>query len=686
MRYPALILLALGSLTASLLARAEQPPIIDRNLFFGEITIAGAQISPDGRYISFLKPYRGTRNLWVKKADEPFSAARAVSAESSRPVRLYLWSRDSKYLLYAQDAGGDENFNVYAIDPTLPADPKTGVPPARALTNLKGVRTELYAAPKPKPDILYIGLNDRDPRWHDLYELHISTGEKRLLRKNTEQIAGWVFDNAGSLRLAERTNEVGDTEFLRVAPDGFKRIYSCSVLESCGVSGFDAANRSAWMMTNKGDLDLAELDRLDPSSGATSRVESDPENRVDLSGIALSEVDYRILFTTYEDSTPRRYFKDRAFEQEYRWLSAQLPGKQVNLESHSGDESLWIVTAYSDADPGSTYLWNRAKKSLTLQYLLREELPREALSERKPYEFRSSDGLLISGYLTIPKGLPAKSLPLVVWPHGGPWARDAYGYHAFAQFLANRGYAVLQPNFRGSTGYGKKFLNAGNGEWGRKMQDDLTWGVKTLVSDGTADPKRIGIGGGSYGGYATLAGVAFTPTIYAAAVAIVAPSNLITLLDAIPPYWEAGRRQMYTRMADPTTPEGKALLVAESPLTRAQAIVTPLLVVQGKNDPRVNIRESDQIVAAVRDNGRPVEYLVAPDEGHGFARPINNLAMVTEMEEFYARYLGGRHQTDVPPDVAAKLAELTVDPKTVSGAVTLKGAAGSGPAASPPEK
>jgi dipeptidyl aminopeptidase/acylaminoacyl peptidase len=439
-------------------------------------------------------------------------------------------------------------------------------------------------------------------------------------------------------------------------------------------------------MTNRGDLDLAELDRLDPATGATSKVESDPENRADLNGILISEVDYRILFTTYEDSMPRRYFKDRDFEEEYRWLTGQLPGKQVNLESHSGDESLWIVTAYSDTDPGSTYLWNRAKKSLTLQYLIREELPREALSERKPYEFRSSDGLLISAYLTIPKGLPAKNLPLVVWPHGGPWARDVYGYHAFAQFLANRGYAVLQPNFRGSTGYGKRFLNAGNGEWGRKMQDDLTWGVKALVSDGTADPKRVGIGGGSYGGYATLAGVAFTPTVYAAAVAIVAPSNLITLLDAIPPYWEAGRRQMYTRMADPTTPEGKALLVAESPLTQAKAIVTPLLVVQGKNDPRVNIRESNQIVAAVRDNGRPVEYLVAPDEGHGFARPINNLAMVAAMEEFYARYLGGRHQTDVPPDVAAKLAELTVDPKTVSGAVTLKGASSGGPAARPPQK
>jgi dipeptidyl aminopeptidase/acylaminoacyl peptidase len=263
---------------------------------------------------------------------------------------------------------------------------------------------------------------------------------------------------------------------------------------------------------------------------------------------------------------------------------------------------------------------------------------------------------------------------LIVFPHGGPWARDSFGYDTFAQFLSNRGYAVLQPNFRGSTGYGKKFLNAGNGEWGRKMQDDLTWGVRALVADGTVDAKRAGIAGGSYGGYATLAGVAFTPDVYAAAVAIVAPSNLITLLDAIPPYWEAGRKQMYTRMADPTTPEGKALLIAESPLTQAKAIVTPLLVVQGKNDPRVNIRESNQIVAAVRDNGKPIEYLVAPDEGHGFARPINNLAMVTAMEEFLVKYLGGRDQKDVPADIEAKLKEITVDPKTVNGTTTLKGA------------
>ncbi len=665
---------ALAGIAAPLAALADLPPLIDRNLFFGEIAIAGAQISPDGRFIAFVKPYRGTRNIWVKAAAEPFSAARPVSAEATRPIRAYFWSRDSKYLLYAQDTGGDENFNVYAIDPTLPADPKSGVPPTRALTNLKGVRTEIYAVPRAKPDILYIGLNDRDARWHDLYELHISSGEKTLLRKNTENIASWEFDHAGELRLAERTTAAGDTEILKVGADGLKQIYSCTVLESCGVNGFDSTNGHVYLITNKGSIDLIELDLLDVATGAVSVVESDPEKRVDIAHGKLSEVDHRILFTDYQDDTLRRYFKDKDFEKDYRWLQSKLRGYEINFGSASNDENIWIVSAFSDTEPGTTYLWDRKARTLALQYRIREELPRDALTRRVPYHFRSSDGLDIPAYLTLPKGIPSKNLPLIVFPHGGPWARDSFGYDTYAQYLANRGYAVLQPNFRGSTGYGKKFLNAGNGEWGRKMQDDLTWGVKALSAAGTIDQARAGIAGGSYGGYATLAGVAFTPHVYAAAVAIVAPSNLITLLDAIPPYWEAGRRQMYTRMADPTTPDGKALLIAESPLTQAKSIVTPLLVVQGKNDPRVNIRESDQIVAAVRDNGKPVEYLVAPDEGHGFARPINNLAMVTAMEKFFAQHLGGRYQTEVPADVAAKLAEITVDPKTVSGAVSLKGA------------
>ncbi len=667
-----LVLAAAASPAAAL---ADQPPLIDRNLFYGEITIGGAQISPDGRYLSFLKPYKGTRNIWVKGADEPFSAARPVSAEASRPIRSYFWSRDSKYILYVQDSGGDENFNVYAIDPNLPADANSGVPPTRALTSLKGVRTEIFAVPKAKPDILYIGLNDRDPKWHDLYELAISTGEKKLLRKNTDEISAWQFDDSGKLRLAVRTTKSGDTEILRVDADGFKPLYGCSVLENCGAFDFDASGNSVYLATNKGALDLSELEKMELATGATTKVESDPHKRADLYNVEISRLDHRVLFTEYEDDTFRRYFKDRPFEADYRWLQAKLPGLQIDFGARSNDENIWIVSAHSDTEPGIVYVWNRKAKTLAQQYRVRDQIPRNALAQRKPYHYKSSDGLDIPAYLTLPKGVPAKDLPLVVYPHGGPWARDSYGYDTNAQFFANRGYAVLQPNFRASTGYGKKFLNAGNGQWGRKMQDDITWGVKALVASGVADPKRVGISGGSYGGYATLAGVAFTPTLYAAAVAYVAPSNLITLLDAIPPYWEAGRKQMYTRMGDPTTPQGRALLVSESPLTMAKAIVTPLLVVQGKNDPRVNVRESNQIVAAVRDNGKPVKYLVAPDEGHGFARPINTLAYVTAAEDFFAHYLGGRYQKEVPADVAAKLKEITVDPKTVSGAVSLKGAA-----------
>jgi dienelactone hydrolase len=283
----------------------------------------------------------------------------------------------------------------------------------------------------------------------------------------------------------------------------------------------------------------------------------------------------------------------------------------------------------------------------------------------KSVTYKSSDGLEIPAYLTLPKGVEAKNLPTLIIPHGGPWGRDNWGYHPLAQFFANRGYAVLQPNFRGSTGYGRKFLDAGNLEWGRKMQDDVTWGVKYLVAEGIADPKRVGILGGSYGGYATLAGVAFTPDLYAAAVDIVGPSNLITLMESIPPYWEAARKTFAVRMGDVSTAEGKALLAERSPLHSADKIKTPLLVAQGANDPRVNRREAEQIVIALRDRGFPVEYLLAPDEGHGFARPVNNLALYMESEKFLAQYLGGRFQEGGSAESVARLKEITVDPKTV---------------------
>jgi dipeptidyl aminopeptidase/acylaminoacyl peptidase len=645
---------------------ADLPPLIDRDAFFGEVKITAAQISPDGKYVAFLKPYNGTRNIWVKAADEPFVAARPMSAETKRPVGAYFWSRDSKYLLHSQDQLGDENFNVYAIDPGAPPDKQTGVPPVRNISGAKGSRVLIYAVPKNDPDIMYIGINDRDKAWHDLYKLRISTGEKTLQRRNTERVADWVFDNSGALRAAVRTDDNGTTEILRVDSDKFTPLYSCDVFESCGPVHFDHANLKLYAITNKGPaVNLISLAAVDPVTGTATTIESDPLERVDLEDALFSDVDDRLLATTYDDDKPRIYWKDKAYDADYKWLKTQLSGREIGFVSHTSDESVWLIRAYADVEPGEVYLFDRKTKKLALQYRLREDIPRDALAEQKPIRYPSSDGLEIPAYLTLPKGVPAKDLPLVVFPHGGPWARDSWGYNTFPQFFSNRGYAVLQPNFRGSTGYGKKFLNAGNGEWGRKMQDDITWGVKYLGAQGIVNPKRVGIAGGSYGGYATLAGVAFTPDVYSAAVAIVPPSDLVFLLHSIPPYWESARKIMYMRMANPDTAEGKKILDAESPVNAADRIKTPLMVVQGANDPRVNKRNSDEIVIAARDHKIPVKYLVAPDEGHGFARPINNLAMVAAMERFMAKYLDARFQESMPADVSERLKVLTVDPSNV---------------------
>ncbi len=643
------------------------PPFIDREVFFGNPEIAGAQISPDGKYISFLKPWKDTRNVWVKEAGEPFTAARLLTTETKRPVAGYFWTRDSRYILYVKDNDGDENYNVYAVDPVARPAPGADAPPSRDLTGLKGVRLMIFDLPKSDTDVAYIGLNDRDKAWHDLYRLKISTGEKTLIRKNTERITGWEFDLAGNLRLATRSAENGDTEILRVDADKFTKVYSCNVFETCGPVRFQKDGKQAYIETNKGaGVDLAALALLDPANGETKIVESDPLKKVDLGGVQFSEVTDELVATVYQDDQwQRRYFRDKALAADYRWLQTRLPGMEIAAGSRTLDERKVLVTAYSDTEPGITYLFDRDSRKLTKQYAIREKLPREALAAMKVVRYRSSDGLEIPAYLTLPKGVPAKNLPALLIPHGGPWARDGWGYNSLAQFFANRGYAVLMPNFRGSTGYGKKFLDAGNNEWGRKMQDDITWGAKYLESQGIADPKRVGILGGSYGGYATLAGVTFTPDLYAAAVDIVGPSNLITLLESIPPYWEALRKIFYERMGDPNTPAGKAMLTERSPLTHADKIKTPLLVAQGANDPRVNRREAEQIVIALRDRGFPVEYLLAPDEGHGFARPVNNMAMFMSAEKFLAKYLDGRYQEGGTPEVTTRLAEITVDPKTV---------------------
>ncbi len=652
---------------------AQQPPLLDRELFFGDPEISGAQISPDGEYITFMRPFNNVRNIWIKRAAEPFSAARPLTASAKRPIPAHFWTRDAKFVLFIQDNDGDENFNVFAIDPTQ------AKPEPRNLTNAKGVTTILYGSPKNDPDTFFMGINDRDKAWHDLYRLKVSTGEKTLLRKNTERIGAWTFDLAGNLRLASRTAGNGDTEILRVDADGFKVIYTCTVFEGCGVVRFHKDGKRAYLESNGGaNVDLTGLYLLDVATGKTELVESDPNKRVDFGSARFSDLTDELDATSYTEDRTRMYYRNKAKEADYNLLRKKFAGREIGFSGCTKDEQKCLISVSSDTDPGEVFLFDRKTKATVAQYKMREKMPREALAAMESIRYKSSDGMEIPAYLTIPKGAK-RPLPLIVLPHGGPWARDMWGYNGLAQFLANRGYAVLQPNFRASTGFGKKFLNAGNGKWGETMQDDLTFGVKHLVANGTVDPKRVGIMGGSYGGYATLAGVAFTPEVYAAGVAIVAPSNLLTLLDSIPPYWEAGRKMFHTRMADPGTPEGKAQLMRQSPLNSAGKIKSPLMVVQGANDPRVNQAESDQIVIALRERNFPVEYLVAPDEGHGFQRPVNNMAMFLAAEKFLAKHLGGRAQEDAKPEVVKRLAEITVDPKTVK----LKAKVAGGGAAAP---
>ncbi|MBL8111353.1 MAG: S9 family peptidase [Acidobacteria bacterium] len=645
-------------------SHSEVPPLVDREIFFGDPEISQARLSPDGKFIAFVKPLDGTRNIWVKKTGDPFTAATPITAETKRPVPAYFWSRDGKYILFVQDQGGDENFNVYAVDPAAKPAEGSKVPAARNITEAKGVRTIIYDVPKTNPDVIYVGLNDRDAAWHDLYEVTISTGARKKLRENTERLTGWVFDLTGKARLATRSADNGDTEFLTVTDAGFKKVYSCDVLESCGPVRFHKDGKRVYLDTNKG-TDLGRLALLDPESGKEELVESDPQKRVDFGNAIFSDLTDELVGTTYEDDKTRFLWRNAQWKADYDFLKGKFPGREITPVSQTKDETLSLVVTSSDVEPGEVYLFDRKSRGLTLQYKVREKLPRAALSPMKPIRYKSSDGLEIPGYLTIPKGSSGKNLPVILFPHGGPWARDSWGYNPYAQFWSNRGYAVLSSNFRGSTGYGKKFLDAGNGQWGEKMQDDLTWGVKYLVAQGIADPKRVVIMGGSYGGYATLAGVAFTPDVYAAGVSLVGPSNLLTLLDSIPPYWESIRKLFHVRMGDPTKPEGKAKLVAQSPLTAAAKIKTPLLVVQGANDPRVKQAESDQIVIALRDRGFPVEYIVAPDEGHGFQRPVNNMAWIAAAEKFLAKHVGGKAQTTMTPEVEKRLAEITVDPKTV---------------------
>jgi dienelactone hydrolase len=441
-------------------------------------------------------------------------------------------------------------------------------------------------------------------------------------------------------------------------------IYQTLVTEQAYIAGWTPDNKQAYLVTNKGDLNLSTLFTIELETAKLTKLESDPKNVVDFGGINIDQNTREIIYTSYTNDQTDYYWKNKTWEANYKFLKKQFPGREVSFQSSTNDYKKLLIATWGDKYAAEAYFFDTETKELILQYVPRPALKKveHYLTSMKPIRYKSSDDLEIPAYLTLPLGKNDKNLPLVVLVHGGPKGpRDNWGYNSIAQFLANRGYAVLQPNFRSSGGYGKNFLNAGDLQWGKLMQDDITFGVHHLIEKGIANKDKVAIMGGSYGGYATLAGLAFTPNLYACGVDIVGPSNIFTLLESVPAYWESGRAFLYGMVGDPNTEAGKKRIQEASPLFSADKIVKPLLIIQGANDPRVKKAEADQIAIALRDKGKQVSYLLADDEGHGFRKPVNSMAMYAETEKFLAGILGGRYQKEMPENVAQRLKELTVD-------------------------
>lgn len=647
---------------------AQLPPLIDRELFFGDPQLVAVEVSPNGKWLSFCKPYNGTLNIWLQPilADR-LGDAFPLTASNRRPITQYFWSRDSRYILYVQDKDGDENYHVYRI--SIAEARPNAIPSATDLTPKEGVRVQVYALPREKPEIAYIGLNDRDPTLHDLYELNLTTGALKLLYENKDGILGWSIDERGRIRLATKLGPEGETEIYEVKQKegrfSFKKIYETAWDESAAIVHLPKKGKEVYLLTNKG-VDKLRLVAFDLETGREREIHKDPEDRVDISAAIFDEKTDKLRFVSYKEDKIRRYFFDSKIEGWFKRWNELLAGGEVSYTALSDDERYAVVLLSSDREPGRYYLWDAKRSDLREIGAVRPDLPVSHLAEMRPLRIRVRDGVEIPAYLTLPSGLPPKNLPAVLLVHGGPWARDVWGYDPFAQFLANRGYAVLQVNFRGSTGYGKAFLNAGNKQWGTGiMQHDLTDAVQHMIREGVFDPRRVAIMGGSYGGYATLAGVAFTPELYACGISIVGPSSIITLLRSVPPYWRPLMKVFENRVGSLENLQDVERLKAQSPLYHVDRIRVPLLIVQGANDPRVKRQESDQIVAALHAKGYAVRYLLAPDEGHGFANYDNRMAMIVAIEQFLAERLGGRLQAEVPEPIARRLNQISVDPATV---------------------
>ena len=593
--------------------------------FFRNPEKASFDLSPDGTYLSFLAPHQERMNLHVQKVGS--DEVRRITNVTERDIAGYYWA-DDEQLVYLQDNGGDENFYLTVVNRDGQND--------RPLTKFDGVKTQLIDDLEDIPDQAIVGLNQRNPEVFDAYRLNIRTGALDLIAENPGNIVGWITDHAGALRMAATTDGVNTTLLYRdTEKDDFRPLITTNFKESVSPLFFTFDNQHFYASSNRG-RDKSAIVKIDSTTGEELEVLFEhPE--VDVSNLSYSHKRKVLTGIAYTTWKTERKFLDEQAEQRYNRLKQVLGDYEIAVTSSNKNEDKFIVRTYSDRSLGAYYFYDASADTVEEISEVSPWLREAELAEMNPITYAARDGLTIHGYLTLPVGAEAKNLPLVVNPHGGPWARDRWGFNPEVQFLANRGYAVLQTNFRGSTGYGRAFWEASFRQWGLKMQDDITDGVNYLVEQGTVDSKRVAIYGGSYGGYATLAGLAFTPDLYACGVDYVGVSNLFTFLQTIPPYWKPMLEMMYEMVGNPE--ELKAQFEQTSPALQADKIKAPLLIAQGAKDPRVNIAESDQIVEALRQHGVEVEYLVKENEGHGFHNEENRFEFYEAMERFLDEHL-----------------------------------------------
>jgi dipeptidyl aminopeptidase/acylaminoacyl peptidase len=612
-------------------AEKEVPaPVLPMETFFKNGEKSSFRISPDGKYFSYRADYMGKMNIYVKSAADTGSPVR-VTSDTARSIGGYFWKGDR--IVYAQDIGGDENFQLFSV--------KYDGSDMKALTPFPGIRTDiidgLLDIPGKEKEMI-VGINKRTKEYFDPYSINIETGLLTLLYDNKNNYDAWVTDNTGTIRLASKTDGVNITwNYRNNAADSFTPLITTNFKEQFSVGSFDKDNKNMYVLTNIG-RDKVTLVEYDPiAKKEVKEIYSNPD--YDLSGIFYDRKKQVLASVHWSGEKSEKHFFDKEWGDINSSLDKRFEGYMTNIVGYDDARSKAIVWVGNDRRPAMYYLYDfetgESKEAANPYPWINEK----QMSHSKPITYTSRDGLQIHGYLTLPVGVDAKNLPVVVNPHGGPWYRDEWYYNNEVQFLANRGYAVLQMNFRGSTGYGRKFWEASFKQWGKKMQDDITDGVEWLKKEGIADPKRIAIYGASYGGYATLAGVTYTPDLYAAAVDYVGVSNMFTFMNTIPPYWKPYLDQFHEMVGNPKDAKDSALLAEVSPALHTDKIKAPLFIAQGANDPRVNKAESDQVVAALQKRGVQVEYMVKNDEGHGFHNQNNQYDFYGAMEKFLDKHV-----------------------------------------------